>query len=953
MELLHSVTSAGGDQRTPPRPTDYLRELSNRSHEESLIREGMNQSTAKEQLDLVASKVHDTIQEIKTVYSEIGFSESEVSLKKNEIFETITQTISTFTQNLQREKTSIQNECDWLRQQIHLILSILNEERGERILSLSDRWLLFKDDPRVQQEILTEKSKWKKFQETHIHILHQPPNSKYSFSGVLLNGSLSDAFLPKGWQDPDYSLLQTKSRLNSIFLEALKTFLKVFRKFNELNVAFWENIEVITEDWAPDAADSFLCFIPNKVEAHLHSKLIKDFDSMLADLKLADRRLHHKVKEPESANDRFAFIISSPSKHKSKINDFGALHHDRCLSLEEEMSRLRDINYEIVKTIRGLKISKFTDDVIGKMQMAVENTEDEIRSRVCHIKEKLKICLELTKALSLESNDVITILKEPVAVNQEFNHFISSEGQIEVETLHFIFENPHELGLKDQHINFISKLMKTLQTIKSSKEEHLEASKTACVRLWETLKEDKSYIEEFIIRNDNLTDESLHNFDVELRRLQEKRREFIEEFIKLTRNEIDKYHKLLFHTVSQRQEFRYHNLDLILTTEDKEKILSEHENELDRLKKELEAKLTIFSLYHELKELVDNQKFLTESSKNSKRLLEKNSCQTLLNEERIRKKVMKNMPRVLSSIKKEILSFNDNLISKGGRPINVGEMDLFEEILMIEAEVDNQRPRKVSQGRPAKDISRLTSPIKPKNTSRKSSPIKTKHSPHKVTKFSTTRNSLSPIKADRIKASVAKSTSSLGLPTSIPKLISRETADTNNFRSNGFRSPPLRARHNFSLQSSPRQIISSRSLLDQPFQPSRNPTNRLHPLQSPLPPDDPSGNELYSDLRENSTLYSTCSRLSPLRGSSLSNIRRDSTIKKPVYSSMEADKENSIIMRHSSDESLTLSPIRFDNNKPNQDVQNSRITTNSLANSTILGDDYQTWRDERIKELNG
>lgn len=945
MDLLHSMTSAGGDLRTPPRSTEYLREINHRGHDESLVRVNSDQG-AKEQLDLVASKVHDTIQEIKAVYSEIGFSESEMAIKKNEIFETITETISTFTQNLQREKTSIQNECDWLRQQIHLIFSILNEERGEKVLSLSDRWLLFKDDPQVQQEIATEKSKWKKMQESQILILNQSANTKYSFSGLLLNSTVNDAFLQRCWQEPVYSLLQTKSRLNSIFLEALKTFVRVFRKFNELNVAFWDNIEVITEDWAPGAIDSFLCSIPSKPEATAHGKLIKDFDCMLADLKLSDRRLDHNVKEPDSANDRFAFIISSPSKHNSKTSDDSSvLYHNRCLSLEEEMSRLRDINYNIVRTIRNLKISKFTPDVIGKMQKAVENTEDEIRSRVIHIREKLAVCLELTKALSLEENDVITILKEPAVINPEINHFVSSEGQIEVETLHFIFDNPHELGLKDQHINFISKLMKTLQTIKSAKDERLQSSKAACLRLWKTLNEDKSYVDDFISRNDNLTDDSLRNFDIELTRLQEKRREFIEEFIELTRHEIDKYHKLLYHTVSQRQEFRYHNLDLNLTTEDKEKILCEHENELDRLKKEFEAKLTIFSLYQELKELVNNQKFLIESSKNSKRLLEKNSCQTLLNEERIRKKVMRNMPRVLSSIKKEILAFNDDLIVRGGKAINVGEMDLFEEVLMIEAEVDNQRPRKVSQSRPVKDYSRPASPVKLKNSSRKTSPIK-RQSPHKVTKFST-RNSLSPLKA---KASFTKSTSSIGQPSSIPRLISRESVDSFQMKSNGFRSPPLRARHNFSLQSSPRQIISPTSQVDPSIQSSRLLSNRLQPLQSPLPPDAP--NDMYSDMRESSTLYSTCSRLSPLRGDSLSNIRRDSIAKKPVFSSTEIEKENSVIMPHSSDETSTLSPVRFDS-KMNSEIQSSRLTTNSLANSTILGDDYLTWREERIRELNG
>ena len=922
MDLLHPRNSAGGEVHTPLRK----REFGDRySLDDSPV------SRPEEQLDRVASKVNETIQAIKAVYLEIGFSDTEVALKKSEVFEALTETISTFSQNLQREKTSIQNECNWLRQQIRLIFLILNEDKGERIFSLADRWLLYQDDAQLQQEIAAEKSERNK-----AHKLPGLLQPRCSFADLLLVSSSSDS---QGWVPPSYSLLQTKSRLNSMFLEALKVFLRVFRKFNQLNVAFWESIDVILEHWSPDPSDSFLCSIPSKAEADAHAKLIKDFDGILALLKLENRSLEPNAAGPETTttDDQFAFIISNPSKRNARRvdGDYSA----RRMSNEDEMSRLRDVNYSIVRAIRSLKISRFTSGVIENMRKAVENTEDESRTRVSLLRNKLAHCLALADELSLARSDVILYLKEPELLQSGTKELVSSEGQIEVETLHFIHANPHELGLRNQHINFISKLLDTLQTIKQAKEERLAASKLACVRLWDTLTEPKDYVEHFLIQNDNLTDKALYNFETELRRLQEKRCEFMEEFILLTRKEIDKYNDMLFHATSQRKQFKYHDLDLTLIPDDKELILSEHEKELDSLKAEYQAKLNILSLYAELKEHLENQRFLVESSKNSKRLLEKNACQKLLHEERIRKKVQRHMPRVLSAIKSEIIRYNNDLLATGGRPINVGDLDLLEEVLVIEAEAANQQTTKSARSRPGREITKAVSPSRSVTSSRASSrtvspvrvrsPIKARQSPQRLTKFAGLRCTLSPTRSDKLRAAPIRSPISLAHGSRIPSLAAREPL---NFKSS-LNSPPERSLDTFTSQSSPQQA----SGIGKDLSSGRELGALLKPLNSPLPPESTS-NEIFSDIRDSSTLYSTCSRLSPLRADRLSNIQNRATAKKPA-STNKLDKEN---------ESKTNASdvLRYDRG------MDSYLSPNSFANSTILGDDYQTWREERIKELN-
>lgn len=949
MDLLPSVKSNATEVRTPPRPADSRRDNIFLSFDESTAHVNTIEGRAEEQFDLVASKVNETIREINVVYSEIGYSRADTSSKKNEIFEAISQTISTFNQNVQREKTGIQNECDWLRQQIHLIYSILDEDRGRKVLNLSDRWLLFRDDPQLQKDIAFENSRWLLKRDSNHSLKHSSAN-QFSFSSLFLNGSSKDQTLLKPWAEPQFSLLQTKSRLNLLFLDALKTFVRIFQKFNELNVAFWENIDTIMEDWHPDPNDTFLSSIPTKAEAYSQSQLIKAFYSMLEDLNI-DLLLNHKQNIPNEKNDDYAFIISSPTKRGPKTQE-SRNFSGSTLSYDDKMSRLRDINYSIVRTIRGLKISRFNHEVLTKMHKAVENTESEIRTRAAHIREKLSLCLALTESLSLSKDDVITILREPGLANSDINQLVSREGQIEVETLHFILENPHELGLKDQHINFICKLLNTLQVIKTSKELRLQTLKLDCLRLWETLNESKEFIDGFIAENDNLTDEAIANFESELKRLQEKRREFIEDFIVSTREEIEKLHVKLYHTTSQRHAFKYFSLDMDFVTDDKEKILSEHETELDCLRSEFNSKRKILELYLDLKDLVADQKFLEDSSKNSKRLLEKNSCQTLLNEERIRKRLQKSLPRVLTTIKREILAFNDDLISKGGKAINIGEGDLFEEILMIEAGLNHLNANKTSRIRSSKENPRSASPTKTRQMARSISPVKPKSSPQKVTKYSNSRIALSPTKLDKLKNFSSRYPGTLASSSGIPKLSHRETESTVTFKTGNFGSPTLR--DSFNLQSSPRQVSSSSQSSNQSSSSSgtlRMPSSHFIQLNSLQSSDNIIPQGMFFDRRESSALYSTCSRLSPLRGDSLSNIRQNPVLKKAPFH-FEPDKENQFEGGFVAEENSSLSPVRYNESFKNVDALISRLSTNSLANSTILGDDYQTWRNERIRELN-
>lgn len=892
------------------------------------------------QFDIIATKVNSTIQDLNRIYNEIGYSETEISEKKGDIFQVIQETISSFALNLQREKNNIQNECEWLRQQIRIILAMLNDTQGEKTLKLSSRGVVFDNEEMYKNGYKED-------------VLEQMNNYHASGHGAFYSSSpfntanilpSDDFFIQQQYEymvdhTPELSLLQLKARLNTIFLDVLRAFVEVYCKLNDLTLVFWENIDTIGECWTVHSNVELLKSLPSKSEAEELSNLLLGFKQTTEKLKLnecnakTDLMLGTKGK---IKND-YAFIVSSPKKPRNKELDAENKGDGNTADIQDAMENLRNINYKIVRAIRGFKLTKVTSDVVSSLTKEVEWTEAEMCRRKDAMKEVIGRCLSLINSLSLSKHDVISIQKMKDLSEKEK----SSENYFDVETLKFIEENPREFGLMDHHLEFVTRFAKTLQSIKDAKQKKWDFYSNACVQLWEKLGENREYILLFLDTNSSLTDMSLTNLKMELNRLYMKRSEFIESFISDTRKEIQQYQDALLYSEMQRKNFKYYDLNVNDEAIEKELVLKEHEDEVERLKAEYATREPILKLYVQLKELLEDQSFLIESSKDSSRLLSKNSCKILLNEEKIRKKINKSMPRVLEALKQETIKYNNEQLSKGQRPMSIDGQDFFERILLIEAEQANQSNSKFGRGRNQRSTSSLRKASIASTT--RNSPLKSR-SPNKIGKEQIPKSQISP---SVLRSNNSGSISPVqhlkrvfeGTSKDQPTVKSASKTIDANFGRNLFESPP----------KSYSRGVSALSRLG---------GTHLQPLNSPLGPDSiysDNGSETRGDSRsDNSTLYSMCTRVSPLRNDNRNNSMRTnfSPIKgfDPVQSLVEG-KENT---RDSIDTKFSLSPIRvasselqFDN-----EHESKRLSSNSLANSTIIGDDYKQWREERIREIN-
>lgn len=928
------------DIRTPP----SLPHCHGSDHHE--ISTPLAQSVDTEtQFDSIAQNVNLTIKELNSVYNEIGYSSGEIADKRAEIFQIINDTISQFAQSLEREKSNIENECEWLRQQIRLILAMLNDTSGERTLRLSSRGIVFQNEEMFhegcKEEVLQHMGKSSMISQLNSfstnslissgeHSSQFPPLSPYSSSEGLFSEITShqqSKFMESS--NTKLSLLQYKARLNSIFLEVLKSFMKIFRKFNEANRLFWEHEELISDNHEPQQVSEFVSSLPNKAQAEEHAALITDFDSMVKQLKLTNRNFRPESRlgfgEASSSVDTFAFIISSPTKRSNQLGPHAEAGSDDAL-LNKCMESLRDINYKIVTVIRELKFTRISSEMISLLNKEISERETEVERRSTDMKRIIGVCLQLIADLSLSELDVIKIQKMQDASNIDSRNAQSSEGYLDVETLQFIATNPKELGLMDHHIQFVQHLANTLQTLRDNKQRQWSYYSKSCQSLWDKLGENKEFTSQFLAANSNLTDAALSNLKMELSRLLTKRSEFVDSFILDARRQIDSLHEQLLYSELQRTSFKYHDLDITRDddNEEKELILHEHEKEIESLKQELAAKKPIFDLYQELRELIEDQNFLVESSKDSSRLLSKNSCKILLNEERIRKKINKNLPRVVPSLKEAIVAFNNESLAKGQKTIKIHDTDLFEKVLMMEADLASFAQQKHHR---AKQSTRI-SPVKQQT---KLGTAFSRTSPTKITKDSG-RNP-SPLKLKRPRSSQTDGNAHWhGKSKSLERVPS--SAGGHHAQSN--------------------TVLKSGSV-ERPGQLTAN--NLLRPLNTPLipnrgrPPID-TGDQFADTMSDSSTLYSMCSRVSPVRelvmGHGFQSLYLPVGRNNPTSHETE-DKENF----GSLGKGFEYSPSKGGFSTDRIANSSSRLSSGSLANSTIINDDYKQWRDERIRHMNG
>lgn len=237
-------------------------------------------------------------------------------------------------------------------------------------------------------------------------------------------------------------------------------------------------------------------------------------------------------------------------------------------------------------------------------------------------------------------------------------------------------EAPEQLGLHEDDVKRLQTKRDRLSDEKKNREKKLNALRSEVEALWEKLGIEESETKSFANSNRGCGVRQINEYEAELTRLNELKRENLHLFVEDSRVQLQGLWDALYFSEDEMLEFTPAFSDVY-----SDALLEAHEREIARLEALKEQRAPTLALVDKHKSLVKERNDLNSSSQDASRLMlrgqkgEKRDPGKLLREEKMRKRIAKELPKVAVEVRKMLEKWEDEY----GRPFLVyGERYLDE-----------------------------------------------------------------------------------------------------------------------------------------------------------------------------------------------------------------------------------------------------------------------------------
>ncbi|KAL8778559.1 MAG: hypothetical protein Q9213_007359 [Squamulea squamosa] len=424
-------------------------------------------------------------------------------------------------------------------------------------------------------------------------------------------------------------------------------------------------------------------------EAHRIIKTIKQMETSLEDHKsngtyqLDDQKL--KVTVP---------LTRCVAGLKEKYNTVARLHSERLeqvkklvQALESYSSHLESsfIKVTLPPTSENARVSP-TFDLSPSYFTALDNeftrVYDEYNRRLATVKAT--------------AEDVVNLWAE----------LGTPQAQTDSSIVKYHREAPEQLGLHQQDIQNLQARRDRLLEEKRSRERKLKELKAHVEGLWDRLSVEEPDRKRFVAQNRGCGLRVINEFEAELDRLNELKRQNLHLFVEDARYKLQALWDELYFSEEEMLEFTPAFSDVY-----SDALLSAHEGEIERLETLKEQRAPTLQLIDKHKSLIKDREDLATSSQDASRLLakgtkgEKRDPTRLLREEKMRKRITKDLPKIEVELKKTLERWEDEY----GRPFLVHGTRYLDE---IEAAAAKTLPRSKTPSGPAPTSTTVKVPLK-------------------------------------------------------------------------------------------------------------------------------------------------------------------------------------------------------------------------------------------------
>ena len=251
------------------------------------------------------------------------------------------------------------------------------------------------------------------------------------------------------------------------------------------------------------------------------------------------------------------------------------------------------------------------------------------------------------------------------------------QAQTESSIVKYYREAPEQLGLHENDIQRLQVKRNRLIEEKRGRERKLKELKSTVEGLWDRLKVKEADRKRFLAGSRGCGLRAINEFEAELDRLNELKRQNLHLFVEDARYKLQELWDCLYFSEEEMLEFTPAFSDVY-----SDALLSAHEAEISRLEALKEQRAPTLQLVDKHRSLIKDRDDLTAASQDVSRLLGKNNKgekrdpTRLLREEKMRKRIAKDLPKVEVELKKTLERWEDDY----GRPFLVHGFRYLDEL---------------------------------------------------------------------------------------------------------------------------------------------------------------------------------------------------------------------------------------------------------------------------------
>ncbi|KAH6654080.1 microtubule associated protein [Truncatella angustata] len=253
------------------------------------------------------------------------------------------------------------------------------------------------------------------------------------------------------------------------------------------------------------------------------------------------------------------------------------------------------------------------------------------------------------------------------------------QAQTDAAIVKYYRDSPEQLGLHEEDLARLRGKRDRLVDEKKNREKRLRDLKTAVEALWVKLGVDESESKSFLNSNRGCGVRQINEFEDELARLNDLKRQNLHLFVEDARDKLQGLWDALYFSEDEMLDFTPAFSDVY-----SDALLEAHDREIARLEALREQRAPTLALVEKHRSLIQERDDLQASSQDASRLMmrgqkgEKRDPGKLLREEKMRKRITKELPKVAAELRKALERWEDEY----GRPFLVhGDryLDILEE----------------------------------------------------------------------------------------------------------------------------------------------------------------------------------------------------------------------------------------------------------------------------------